>query len=65
MPRKAYDPLAVIPSPEAIRARLIETLTLAERLRILLDLAERLRLPLMAASKLPDPWEAKGGRTHG
>ena len=40
MPRKASDPLAVIPSPEAIRQRLTETLTLAERLRILLDLSE-------------------------
>lgn len=53
MPRKSYDPLAVIPSPEAIRARLTETLTLAERLRILLELAERLRLPLSAGSELP------------
>lgn len=63
--RKNYDPLAAIPSPEAIRARLSETLTLAERLRILLDLAERLRLPLVAASDLPAPPEAKGGRTRG
>ena len=52
MPRRPYDPLAVIPSPEAVRARLHETLTLAERLRILLDLAERLHLPLVPASDL-------------
>jgi hypothetical protein len=61
--RKPYDPLAVIPSPEAIRERLSETLTLAERLRILLDLAERLRLPLVPASDLPTPQQPKeGGR---
>lgn len=60
MPRKPYDPLAVIPSPEAIRARLTETLTLAERLRVLLDLAERLRLPLVPASELTAPERAKG-----
>ncbi|MFO0847311.1 MAG: hypothetical protein U0871_01955 [Gemmataceae bacterium] len=61
MARKQYDPLAVIPSPEAIRERLTETLTLAERLRILLDLAERLRLPLRVASELPAADRAKGG----
>jgi hypothetical protein len=49
----------VIPSPEVIRERLTETLTLAERLRILLDLAERLRLPLV--SDLTTPEKAKGG----
>ncbi len=59
MPRQPYDPLAVIPSPEVIRERLTETLTLAERLRILLDLAERLRLPLV--SDLTTPEKAKGG----
>ena len=47
MSRKPYDPLAVIPSPEAIRQRLTETLVLAERLRILLELAERLQSPLV------------------
>lgn len=52
MPRKHYDPLAMIPSPEAIRERLTETLTLAERLRILLDLAERLNLPLTTADQM-------------
>jgi hypothetical protein len=44
MPRKEYDPLALIPSPEAIRQRLSQTLVLAEKLRILLEVAERLRL---------------------
>jgi hypothetical protein len=58
--RKLYDPLAVIPSPEAIRERLTETLTLAERLRILLDVAERLRLPLVSASDLSTRKKAKG-----
>jgi len=51
--RKLYDPLAVIPSPESIRERLRDTLTLADRLRILLDLAERLRLPLVTADMVP------------
>ncbi|MBM3983994.1 MAG: hypothetical protein FJ304_27740 [Planctomycetes bacterium] len=61
MPRKPYDPLAVIPSPDAIRQRLTETLTLAERLRILLELADRLRLPVATADRLPAPTpEAKG-----
>lgn len=53
MPGKAYDPLACIPSPEALRARLAETLTLAKRLRILLRLAERLQLPLVCTANLP------------
>jgi len=52
LPTKIFDPLAVIPPPDAIRERLRETLTLAERLRILLELAERLRLPLSFASDL-------------
>ena len=60
MSRKPYDPLAVIPSPEAVRARLVETLTLADRLRVLLELAERLRLPLVVASDLPSSERAKG-----
>ena len=62
MPRKAYDPLAVIPSPDAIRERLVETLTLAQRLRMLLDLAERLDLPLISASELPTH-TSEGGRS--
>lgn len=65
LPRKEYDPLAVIPSPEAIRHRLTETLTLAERLRVLLELAERLQLPLSSGSDLPAPTPAKGGRANG
>ncbi len=55
MPRRPYDPLAVIPSPDAIRSKLRETLTLAERLRLLLDLAERMRLPLTATDSLDRP----------
>lgn len=55
MRSKPYDPLIAIPSPEAIRERLTETLTLAERLRILLDVAERLRMPLTIADQLPPP----------
>jgi hypothetical protein len=61
VPRKPFDPLDLIPSPEAIRARLHETLTLAERLRVLLDVAERLRLPLVPASDLTAPEMARGG----
>ncbi len=62
MLKKPYDPLAVIPSPDAIRERLTETLTLAERLRVLLDVAERLRLPLVTADRStpPDEKKAKG-----
>jgi hypothetical protein len=64
MNRKPYDPLAVIPSPEAIRDRLTETLTLAQKLQILLDLAEKLQLPLATADTLPLP-EPKGGPSRG
>lgn len=39
---KVYDPLKLIPSPVAVRERLLETRQLAERLEILLQLAERL-----------------------
>jgi hypothetical protein len=53
MRRRPHDPLAAIPSAEAVRAKLRETLTLAERLRVLLELAERLELPLTVASELP------------
>ncbi len=42
MPRKPFDPLAAIPSPGAVRAKLDETLALANRLRLLLDLSEKL-----------------------
>lgn len=65
MPRKPYDPLAWVPSPEAIRARLTEVQTLADRLRILLELAERLRLPLTTAERLPAPAPREGGRASG
>lgn len=66
MPSKHYDPLAMIPSPEAIRIRLTQAETLAERLRILLDLAERLQLPLATADQLPASAEkAKGGHADG
>ena len=51
MARKPYDPLAFVPSPDAIRETLRETQTLAERLKLLLELAERLRLPLAPASE--------------
>ena len=48
------------PSPDVIREKLLETLTLAERLRILLDLAERLRLPLKPAADLAAPADREG-----
>ena len=67
MARRTYDPLDFVPSPEIVRQKLTETLTLAERLRILLELAERLRLPLVPASDLSAPatTQAKGGRPNG
>jgi hypothetical protein len=64
MPRRPYDPLTYIPSPDVLRDKLRETLTLAERLRILLDVAERIRLPLNTADKLTPPAERKGVK-HG
>ncbi len=60
MAHKPYDPLAVIPSPDAVRERLADAETLAARLRILLDVAERLHLPLAPASDLPAPATRKG-----
>lgn len=60
MARRPYDPLAWIPSPEVVREKLIETETLAQRLRILLNLAERLHLPLTTAAAVPQPAERKG-----
>jgi hypothetical protein len=65
MSRKPYDPLAVIPSPEAVRERLSQTLVLAEKFRILLEVAERLRLAdrLQLADRPPSTNMAKGGRT--
>lgn len=52
MARRTFDPLAFIPSPDVIREKLRETLTLAERLRLLLELAERLQLPLVKGTDL-------------
>ena len=60
MARRFYDPLDFVPSPEIVRQKLKDALTLAERLRILLDLAERLRLPLVPASDLATPPKPKG-----
>jgi hypothetical protein len=62
MPRKAYDPLTCIPSPDVLRDKLRETLTLADRLRILLDVAERIHLPLTTADTLTPPVGRKGAR---
>jgi hypothetical protein len=55
MPRRPYDPLEFVPSPDVVRAKLTETLTLADRLRILLDLSERLHLPTPSAGTLATP----------
>lgn len=63
--RKPYDPLAVIPSPEAVRERLTEAESLTARLRILLELAERLRLPVTTADRITAPINTKGGRADG
>ncbi len=50
MIRKPFDPLSIIPSPDTVREKLAETLTLAERLRLLLELAERLQVPVTGAA---------------
>jgi len=55
MVRKAFDPLTVIPSAAAIRAKLAETARLAARLRILLAAAERLEEPSVAIPVLTEP----------
>jgi hypothetical protein len=60
MSRRSFDPLACVPSPEAIREKLSETLTTAERLRILLDLAERLNLPVTTADTLATATDQQG-----
>jgi hypothetical protein len=64
LPRKEYDPIARIPSPEVLRERLSQTLTLAEKLRILLEVSERLRLPVTTGDHLlvADAGPPKGGR---
>jgi hypothetical protein len=64
MARRPYDPLDFVPSPEIVRQRLTEALSLAERLRILLELAERLRLRVTTADEMTAKdadREAKGG----
>ncbi len=65
MPRKSFDPLAVIPSSQAIREKLAETESLAVRLRILLDLAGKLECPDDA--QLPgveaEPVKSAGGKS--
>jgi hypothetical protein len=56
MPRRTYDPLDFVPTPEVVRQKLTETMVLADRLRVLLELAERLRLPITTADRLvPGP----------
>ena len=64
MARRPYDPLAFVPSPDVLREKLRETLTLAERLRLLLELSERLRLPLttLNANSMPGAHRAEVGR---
>ena len=62
MARRPYDPLALVPSPDVIREKLRETLTLAERLRLLLDLAERLRLPVVTTEVLTSAPNREGVR---
>jgi hypothetical protein len=42
MASKSFDPLECVPSSEILRRKLTETLTLAERFRILLEVAERI-----------------------
>ncbi len=60
MARRPYDPLNFVPSPEVVRDKLREALTLAERLRLLLELAERLHPPLAPAADLAPPTSGKG-----
>lgn len=42
MPKRDYDPLALIPSVETIRRKLAETEELARKLRVLLKTAEEI-----------------------
>jgi hypothetical protein len=60
MARHPYDPLAFVPSPDAIRKKLSETLTLAERLRLLLDLSERLDRTAAPADTLAPAGNRRG-----
>jgi len=55
MARKPYDPLHFVPSPDVVREKLQETMTLAERLRLLLELAVRMRLPVTTGDKIDTP----------
>lgn len=59
MSKATLDPLARIPTPDAIRFRLQETERLAEKLRILLDLSERLH-----AVDVNHPEQKRGGQHH-
>jgi hypothetical protein len=65
MPQKVYDPLAFVPSPEAVRERLRQAETLVERLRILLDLAERLQRPSATADRVPTTGDKPKGADRG
>lgn len=42
MARKIWDPLAYIPSAQAVREKLEETQEIVRKLHVLLDVAERL-----------------------
>lgn len=55
MARKPYDPLHFVPSPDVVREKLKETMSLAERLRLLLELAERMRLSVTTGDKIDTP----------
>lgn len=46
MARRSYDPLTVLPSPDAIRDRLREAQALVGRLTVLLAVAEVIRDPM-------------------
>lgn len=59
MPRRPYDPLAFVPSPDVIREKLRDTVTLAERLRLLLKLSERIHKPITSSDLLDSPIDAK------
>ena len=66
MPRTPYDPLTCIPSPDAIRSKVVETETLLQRLRVLLQLAEDLQLPLTTGNTIVSTaGKPKGGTTRG
>ena len=60
MARQPYDPLTFVPAPDVIQKKLRETLTLAERLRLLRELSERLRLSITTADTLTPSAERQG-----